>query len=185
VASRVVDISPMAERFFVAFPDADAIRRGNVYARCRMIVLFDVSAELGALVLGTSNRTEILLGYGTLFGDLASSVNPLGELYKTEVRALAAHLGVPAAIREKAPSADLWVGQLDEDELGGSYEDFDRVLVRLVDGGQSPEAVAQAGFDAHFVHAVAERVRTNAYKGRIPLIAEVPPRVARATGTRE
>lgn len=185
VASRVVDISPMAKSFFDALRNPDAIRRGNVYARCRMIVLFDVSAELVALVLGTSNRTEILLGYGTLFGDLASSINPLGELYKTEVRALADHLNIPAFIRDKAPSADLWVGQLDEDELGGSYEDFDNVLVRLIDGGQEVEKVARAGYDAHFVRAVAERVRRFAYKGEIPVIAPVPPRSAPERGARE
>jgi NAD+ synthase len=182
VASRVVEITPMAKSFFAALGNPDAARRGNIYARCRMIVLFDVSAELGALVLGTSNRTEILLGYGTLFGDLASSLNPLGELYKTEVRRFAEHLGIPAAIREKAPSADLWMGQLDEDELGGSYEDFDCVLVRLTDGGQEVEEIAQGGFDAHFVRAVADRVRRFTFKGDIPIIAPVPSRSAPTRG---
>jgi NAD+ synthase len=176
VPSRVVEIAEMADGYLRHVPGADAKRRGNVYARCRMIVLFDVSAECRALVLGTSNKTELLLGYGTLFGDLASAINPIGDLYKTQLRALAAHLGVPESIRTKAPSADLWEGQEDEAELGATYEDFDRLLLRLVDDHASPDRLSEEGFDEAFVRSVAARIRAFQFKRRPPLIAKLSSR---------
>jgi len=176
IGTRTVPIGRMAAGYLDAVPDASDVRRGNVYARCRMIVLYDLSAELDALVLGTSNKTELLLGYGTLHGDLASAVNPLGDLYKTQVRLLAAHLGVPASVREKTPSADLWVGQSDEDELGATYEDLDRLLVRLVDERVPPDRLIDDGFDAEFVRATARRVRASQYKRRPPVIAKLSTR---------
>jgi NAD+ synthase len=176
VRSRVVDISAMADAYLDGVPDADRVRRGNVYARCRMIVLYDVSAEMGGLVLGTSNKTELLLGYGTLFGDLASAINPIGDLYKTQVRALAEHVGVPEDVRAKPPSADLWAGQDDETELGASYDDLDAVLVRLVDAREHPERIIGDGLDAELVRRVAHRVRRNQYKRRPPLIAKISAR---------
>jgi NAD+ synthase len=176
VQSRVVPIGDMAEAYLSTVPDAGPLRKGNVYARCRMIVLYDVSAEVGGLVLGTSNKTELLLGYGTLFGDLASALNPLGDLYKTQVRGLAAHLGVPESIRTKPPSADLWEGQRDEDELGASYEQLDALLLQMVDERVSPERLVDLGFDAAFVRSVARRVRSNQYKRRPPLIAKLSAR---------
>lgn len=176
VRSRVVPIGDMAQQYLATVPDASARRKGNVYARCRMIVLYDVSAELGALVLGTSNKTELLLGYGTLFGDLASAINPLGDLYKTQVRALAEHLGVSEAVRVKPPSADLWEGQRDEEELGATYEELDALLLQLVDERVSPERLVELGFDAAFVRSVAQRVRANQYKRRLPLIAKLSSR---------
>ncbi len=176
IASQVVDITPMVDAYFAAFPDADQMRRGNKMARERMTVLFDHSARLGALVLGTSNKTELLLGYGTLYGDMASAINPLGDLWKTQVRALARHVGVPAGIVEKQPSADLWAGQTDEQELGFTYERVDLVLHLLVDRRcELPEVVA-AGFDEPFVRAVARRIQTSQYKRRLPVIAKLSAR---------
>lgn len=176
IRTREVPIARMAAGYLDGTPDASPMRRGNVFARCRMIVLYDVSAELDALVLGTSNKTELLLGYGTLHGDLASALNPIGDLYKTQVRGLAAHLGVPERVRTKAPSADLWAGQTDEAELGATYEELDRLLLRLVDERVPPDRLVEEGFDAAFVRQVARRVRANQYKRRPPVIAKLSSR---------
>jgi len=176
VRSRVVPIGDMAEAYLGTVPDATPMRRGNVFARCRMIVLYDVSAEVGGLVLGTSNKTELLLGYGTIHGDLASAINPLGDLYKTQVRALARHLGVPDAIVTKPPSADLWEGQSDEQELGASYEQFDALLLQMIDERLLPERLVDLGFEAAFVRSVAARVRASQYKRRLPIIAKLSTR---------
>jgi NAD+ synthase len=176
VAVRTVPIGDMARGYLRDVPDATPVRRGNVYARCRMIVLYDVSAEVGGLVLGTSNKTELLLGYGTLFGDLASALNPVGDLYKTQVRALAEHLGVPEPVRTKPPSADLWVGQTDEKDLGAPYETLDAILERLVDERVSPDRLVELGVPAALVRSVNRRVRTNQYKRRLPLIAKISAR---------
>ncbi len=135
IESVLVDISPLVDSYFANFPDADRVRRGNAMARARMIVLYDQSAARDALVLGTGNKTECLLGYTTLWGDMACAVNPLGNLYKTQVRQLAGALGVPASIVDKPPSADLWDGQTDEDELGFAYDDVDRLLYYMIDKG--------------------------------------------------
>jgi NAD+ synthase len=171
-----VDITPQIDAYFTSFPDADHIRRGNKMARERMTVLYDHSARLGALVLGTSNKTELLLGYGTLYGDMASALNPLGDLYKTQVRRLACHLGVPAEIIGKKPSADLWVGQTDEEELGFTYEAVDHLLYYMVDRRYELPELAEFGFDAHFVRSVFRRVQTSQYKRRPPVIAKVSSR---------
>jgi len=176
ILTRVVPIGRMAAGYLDERPDIPALRRGNVYARCRMIVLYDVSADVGGLVLGTSNKTELLLGYGTLHGDLASAVNPIGDLYKTQVRLLAAHLGVPEGIRTKRPSADLWAGQSDEDELGATYDELDRVLLRLVDERESPARLLEQGFDEELVRTTARRIRTSQYKRRPPVIAKLSAR---------
>ena len=180
VDHRVVEISAMADGYLSQLAaqgkTIDSLRQGNVYARCRMIVLYDVSAEVGGLVLGTSNKTELLLGYGTLFGDLASAINPIGDLYKTQVRSLAEHLDVPEAIRVKPPTADLWEGQDDESELGATYDDLDQLLVRLVDDRVSPERLIDEGFDERFLADVAGRVRRNQYKRRPPVIAKIGTR---------
>lgn len=176
IGTRTVPIARMAEGYLDGVPDASPMRRGNVFARCRMIVLYDLSADVGGLVLGTSNKTELLLGYGTLHGDLASAINPIGDLYKTQVRLLAAHLDVPESVRTKAPSADLWEGQSDESELGATYDDLDRLLLRLVDERISPPRLVDEGFDAGFVREVARRVRANQYKRRPPVIAKLSAR---------
>jgi NAD+ synthase len=176
IATETVEITPMADAYLATVPDADAVRRGNVMARCRMIVLYDRSARDGALVLGTGNRTEALLGYTTMHGDNACGLNPLGHLYKTEVRLLAAHLGLPAAVRTKAPSADLWEGQTDEGELGLTYGEADEILHALVDDGLAPARLAEAGHDPRLVARIAERVAAMAFKRNPPPVAVFPGR---------
>ena len=174
-----VEITPMADAFLSAMPqlsDRDRIRRGNIMARCRMIVLYDRSAALDALVLGTGNRTEGLLGYTTLYGDNACALNPLGQLYKTEVRLLSAWLGLPPEILAKVPSADLWEGQADEEELGFTYAEVDRLLHHLVDQGLGPRRLAALGFSADLVAKVISRVRAMAFKRELPPVAEFPGR---------
>lgn len=176
VIAERVDISPIVDGFLATTPPPGPLRLGNVMARARMIVLYDRSAQLGALVVGTSNKTELMLGYGTLHGDLASAVNPLGDLYKTQVRQLAAWLDVPASIRRKPPSADLWPDQSDEAELGFSYEDVDQVLALLVDGRLGRDAIVRRGWDRHFVDRVEQRLVRTQFKRRQPVIAKVSTR---------
>ncbi len=184
VRGETVSIAPMVDAFLAGRPGTDRVRKGNLMARARMIVLFDISARDRSIVVGTSNRTEILLGYGTLFGDTACGLNPIGELYKTQVWGLAAALGVPRAIIDKKPSADLWEGQTDEEELGFSYAQVDRLLVQMVDEGRDDDELVRLGFDRQFVAKVRERIRLNEFKRRIPLIARVPAATAGPTGRR-
>ena len=172
----VEDITPQVDAYLDRHDDASPVRRGNKMARERMSILYDYSAKTEALVVGTSNKTELLLGYGTQFGDMASALNPLGDLYKTQVRALARHLGVPREIIDKPPSADLWSGQTDEGELGFTYEQVDRLLYLYVDKRLGPEALKRNGFDADFVARIMKMVRGAHYKRRLPLIAKVSER---------
>lgn len=174
--SETVDITPIVEPLFERFPDMNPNRRGNVMARARMIVLYDQSAAWNGLPVGTSNKTELLLGYGTLFGDMASAVNPLGDLYKTQIRQLAAAMGVPQPIIDKPPSADLWAGQTDEGEMGLTYEQVDRLLYLLVDERYSLDEAVEAGFDRAYVEHVWKLVRVSSFKRRLPLIAKVSTR---------
>jgi NAD+ synthase len=176
VQSLTIPITDMVEPLFVRFPDASPMRRGNVMARARMIVLYDQSEAFRGLVVGTGNKTEILLGYTTLYGDSANALNPVGDLYKTQVRQLSRALDVPQPIIDKAPSADLWSGQTDEDELGFTYENVDRLLYLLVDQRYSPQDCVEAGFEEPFVRRVVERVRRNHFKRILPPIAKVSNR---------
>lgn len=153
-----------------------SLRKGNFSARMRMATLFDVSAEHNALVLGTSNKSELMLGYGTLFGDLASALNPIGDLYKTEVFELARYLGVTETIITKAPSADLWVGQSDEAELGYTYAALDAVLKRYVEERYSREELVAEGADAEMVDMIITRIYRNQFKRRMPIIAKLTSR---------
>jgi NAD+ synthase len=171
-----VDISPLVDPLFERFPDMTPARRGNVMARQRMIVLYDQSAAFDGLVIGTSNKTEALLGYTTLFGDNAAAIHPIGDLYKHQVRQLARTLGVPASIVEKPPSADLWPGQTDEGELGYTYDRVDQLLYLLVDRRYTPEEAVEAGFGRSFVERVWETMRRMHYKRRPPLIAKLSQR---------
>ena len=164
------------DEYFANFPDADRTRRGNKMARERMSILYDQSMAHRALVLGTSNKTELLLGYGTLFGDMASALNPIGDLYKTQVFALARELDLPHSVLTKPPSADLWAGQSDEEELGIRYAVVDQVLHLLVDQRRSRSEVIALGFDAADVDTVAVRVRGSQYKRRPPVIAKLSSR---------
>lgn len=176
VRFEVVDISPQVDAYFERFPDADNLRRGNKMARERMTILYDHSAMLGALVVGTSNKTELLLGYGTLFGDMASAVNPIGDLFKTQVRQLSRFLGVPARVVDKAPSADLWAGQTDEEELGCAYEMADAVLYRMIDCRFTPGELAEEGFAPGLTDDIRRLVQRSQYKRRPPLIAKISQR---------
>ncbi|MBX7167033.1 MAG: NAD+ synthase [Pirellulales bacterium] len=171
-----VPITPQIDAYFARFPDASRMRLANKCARERMTVLYDHSAAFGGLVLGTSNKSELLLGYGTQFGDLASAINPIGDLYKTQLRQLAEHLELPPEILAKAPSGDLWVGQTDEGELGFSYAEVDRLLYLLVDRRVSPHEVEVYGFEPAFVARVGELIRRNHYKRRLPIIAKLSNR---------
>jgi NAD+ synthase len=171
-----IDISSMIDAYFRRQRGADRVRRGNKMARERMSILYDLSSREKALVLGTSNKTELLLGYGTIFGDTACAINPLGDLYKSQVRILALHLGVPPAIVWKTPSADLWVGQSDEDELGYRYHDIDRLLMLLVDRRATRGEATAAGFPRRMVDRIVDRIVRSQYKRRLPIIAKVSAR---------
>jgi NAD+ synthase len=176
VKSLDFEITAMIEPLFERFPEADQIRRGNAMARARMIVLYDQSEAFDGLVVGTGNKTEILLGYTTLYGDSANALNPIGDLYKTQVRQLARAMGIPAEIIQKPPSADLWVGQTDEGELGFTYEQVDQLLYLLVDERYSPADCVEAGFAESFVNDVVEMVRRNHFKRILPPIAKLSNR---------
>ena len=172
VEPTVVPITEMT-RAYPEFSDLDRIRAGNVMARMRMIVLYDLSARHRGLVIGTSNKSEILLGYGTLFGDTACAINPLGDLYKTQLRQLAPALGLPEWIRIKVPSADLWQGQTDEDELGVEYSLADEILYRLYNEGLSEDDVVNDGFERELVESIRARVENNEFKRQMPTICKL------------
>lgn len=171
-----VPITAMADPLLERFAEMSNVRRGNIMARCRMIVLYDQSAAFSGLVVGTGNKTEIMLGYSTLFGDSAHALNPLGDLYKTQVRQLSRAVGVPAPIIDKPPSADLWPGQTDEGEMGLTYERVDKLLYLLVDERYKPEEAVAAGFDAAFVKMVVDRIRRNHFKRVMPVVAKLSNR---------
>lgn len=173
VQSTTVPISDMADGLIAKFPDMNEQRKGNIMARCRMIVLYDQSSALNALVVGTSNKSEILLGYSTQHGDSASAFNPIGDLYKTQVRQLSAALAIPEVIINKAPSADLWANQTDEGELGFTYAEVDKLLYLLVDERYTPEECVEAGFSKSFVDTVVNRIRRYHYKRMPPPIAKL------------
>jgi NAD+ synthase len=176
IPNKTIEITEMVDPLFSVDPEMTKLRQGNIMARERMIVLYDQSEEFKGLVIGTGNKTEILLGYTTQFGDAASALNPIGDLYKTQVRQLARALGVPVPILDKAPSADLWAGQTDEGELGFAYEQVDRLLFLLVDQRFSPQECVEAGFDAKFVDVVVRRIRRNQFKRMQPPIAKLSNR---------
>jgi NAD+ synthase len=167
---RVVEISDMVAAFEKQVTDLSPVRRGNLCARLRMLTLFD-QAHARGLVLGTSNKTETLLGYGTLYGDAAWSLNPLGDLYKTDVRLLSKHMHVPLSVIEKTPTADLWEGQTDEGELGFSYAELDRVLVKMVDEKKSRAEMLAEGENAKLMERVAVLIRGSAFKRKSAPIA--------------
>lgn len=149
------------------------LRKGNLAARLRMAVLYDISARDKAIVVGTSNKSEIILGYGTMYGDTACGVNPIGSLYKTQIFGLAKHLGVIDEIINKAPSADLWEGQSDEEELGHKYKDLDAAMFDLFEGGLSKEDVVKKGHDEVMVDFIVSRYMANLFKSKPPKIAEL------------
>ena len=176
ISHETVDITPMADPYLGDDNSLGDIRRGNVLARLRMIVLYDVSARGKALVLGTSNKTELLLGYGTLHGDMASAINPIGDLYKTQVWQLAEFVGIPKRVIEKPPTADLWVGQTDEGEIGFTYSEVDRFLYNWIDERRSEEELESMGFSRSFIEQATSMVVRSQFKRRLPIIAKVSHR---------
>ncbi|MGB7337606.1 MAG: NAD+ synthase [Phototrophicaceae bacterium] len=175
--SITVPITPMVQPLIDQFPDMTNLRAGNIMARQRMIILYDQSVSWGGLVMGTSNKTEFLLGYSTIYGDSGVAMHPIADLFKYQVRQLSRAVGVPSPIVDKPPSADLWEGQTDEKELGFSYDDADVVLYLLVDERYTvAEAAEASGFDEAFVSKVWERVKRNHYKRTMPNIAKVSKR---------
>ncbi|MFP5343109.1 MAG: NAD+ synthase [Candidatus Limnocylindria bacterium] len=177
-ASELVDISPMVDGFYGPDRDASALRRGNFMARMRMAVLYDRSVTFGGLVVGTGNKTESLIGYTTVFGDNACAFNPVGDLYKSQVRQLAAEIGVPDEIIRKPPSADLWPGQTDETEAGFSYPELDRLLFWRIDQRRSVDEVVALGFGRDLVERVDRMVAGAEFKRQVPPIAKLGPRTA-------
>ena len=173
VTTRRIDISPMVDGYVEACDVSDPTRRGNVMARARMIVLYDLSVEWKGLVVGTSNKTELLLGYSTQFGDSASALNPIGDLYKHQVFQLARHLGLPEEVLAKPPSADLVAGQTDEADLGFTYAEADRLLDLLVERRMGESELVAAGFDPAFVDRVVRRIVLNQYKRIPPIICKL------------
>jgi len=189
-ASRLVDISPIVDGYFGTEADGGAVpgaggaealtasplRRGNFMARARMMVLYDASVSWGGLVVGTGNKTESLIGYTTLFGDSACAFNPVGDLYKTQVRQLSAAVGVPEAIIRKAPSADLWPGQTDEAEAGFTYHELDRLLFWMIDRRRSTPELEALGFDPATVARIERMVAGSEFKRQVPPVAKLGPR---------
>lgn len=166
-------IAPLVDAYLAQAGKVDDIRRGNLCARARMLTLFDHSRPRKALVCGTGNKTELLLGYFTIFGDGASSLAPLADLYKGQVYQLAAHLGVPQEIIDRAPTAGLWAGQTDEGELGFTYAEVDRYLYYLVEKGEGAEELKKRGFKPEFQRRVVGRINANLFKRKLPVVARV------------
>jgi len=173
IRTKTIDISPQIEAYFSAHPTTNRVLKGNKMARERMSILYDHSAREKALVLGTSNKTELLIGYGTLHGDMASAFNPIGDLYKTQVRTLARRLGVPDRCLSKRPTAGLWPGQTDEDEIGLTYETIDRILYELVDLRKSRTEVAASGLNPADIDRVVSMMKKSEFKRKLPPIAKI------------
>lgn len=174
--SRIIDISPMVDTYFTRYPTESRVAKGNKMARERMSILYDFSAREKALILGTSNKTELLLGYGTIHGDMACAINPLGDLYKTQIRQLAKHLGVFPKILKKSPTAGLWAGQTDEKEIGLSYEEIDEILFQLVDKRMSEKDVMASGSNKETVKKIIRMIKNSEFKRKLPPIPKISSR---------
>ncbi|MGB8952147.1 MAG: NAD+ synthase [Candidatus Aminicenantales bacterium] len=170
---KVIDISPMVDAYFERFPTPNRIVRGNKMARERMSILYDCSAREKALILGTSNKTELLIGYGTIHGDTACAINPMGDLYKTQVRQMAQHLKIPKRIQKKLPTAGLWKDQTDEGEIGMSYTELDEILFRLVDQREAREEVIAQGYRKENVEKIISLIKNSEFKRKLPPIAKI------------
>ncbi len=175
VNAKTIEITPMVDGYLQDNPGISALRRGNLMARSRMIILYDQSVEFQALVTGTGNKTEYLLGYTTLYGDAACAFNPVGDLYKTQVRQLSRAVGMPEKIISKLPSADLWAGQTDEGEMGFSYDDVDRLLYMLIDERCTVQECIDTGIPEAFVRRVVSMINRNSFKRNLPPVARLTP----------
>jgi len=173
ISYEVVEIAPMVQGYFNNTSSSTPLRVGNLSARMRMSVLYDISARDSSLVVGTSNKSEILLGYGTLFGDTACAINPIGQLYKSDAFEFARFLGITDAIINKKPSADLWEGQSDEEELGYTYKVMDDVLKELIDNNKTKEELLALEIDEKLIDMLVYRVKENTFKSKLPTIAKI------------
>ena len=173
INSKVVEITDMIDAYFKNEENPSSLRKGNKMARERMSILFDNSSKENALVVGTSNKTEIFLGYSTQFGDSACALNPIGDLYKTNIWDLARYLKVPQEIIDKKPSADLWEGQTDEEEMGITYLEADKILFRLIEENKTAEEIISEGFDKRLIENITRRISRSEYKRKMPLIAKI------------
>ena len=174
--NEIASIAPMLQAYESMNPDLDNLRKGNYSSRMRMSTLFDISARENALVLGTSNKSELMLGYGTLNGDLASAINPIGDLYKSEVFELAKYLGVTQSIIAKPPSADLWDGQSDEADLGYTYKELDYAMKLYVEERLSRDEIVAKGVDSVMLDMIIKRIFRNHFKRKMPVIAKLTSR---------
>ncbi|MBC8359549.1 MAG: NAD+ synthase [Candidatus Aminicenantes bacterium] len=173
---KIIDITPMVDIYFSNHPTEDRILKGNKMARERMSILYDFSAREKGLILGTSNKTELLLGYGTIHGDMACAINPLGDLYKTQLKQLAKHLGIPEKIRKKTPSAGLWAGQTDEKEIGLDYNKIDKILFHLVDKRMPKKEIIASGFKKTDVDKIISLIKNSEFKRKLPIIPKISAR---------
>ncbi len=173
INSKTIEITDMIDAYFKNEKEATSLRMGNKMARERMSILFDYSSKENALVVGTSNKTEIYLGYSTQFGDAACALNPIGDLYKTNIWDLSRYLKIPNELIEKKPSADLWEGQTDEQEMGLTYKEADQVLYRMLEENKTVEEVLGEGFNKDLVDNIVRRMNRSEYKRRMPLIAKI------------
>lgn len=173
IIGELVEITPMIDSYFEKIVDATPLRKGNKMARERMSILYDYSAFQNRIVIGTSNKTERMLGYSTQFGDSACAMNPIGDLYKTQIWELSRYLGVPKVIIDKKPSADLWEGQTDEEELGLTYELADKILFRLVEEKKSLKEVISEGYDKDIVEKIVKKIKFSEFKRHMPEICEI------------
>ena len=173
INSKTIEITDMIDAYFKNEKEATSLRMGNKMARERMSILFDYSSKENALVVGTSNKTEIYLGYSTQFGDSACALNPIGDLYKTNIWDLSRYLKIPNELIEKKPSADLWEGQTDEQEMGLTYKEADQVLYRMLEENKTTEEVLAEGFNKDLVDNIVRRINRSEYKRRMPLIAKI------------
>jgi NAD+ synthase len=176
IRHKIIDVAPMVDVYFERYPTENRVLRGNKIARERMSILYDFSAREKALILGTSNKTELLIGYGTIHGDLASAINPMGDLYKTQVRQMARYLEVPEKIQKKRPTAGLWAGQTDEGEIGMTYAELDEILFHLVDERESKEELLARGFSRAKIEKIVTMIKNSEFKRKLPPIAKISSR---------
>lgn len=176
IHSKTIDISPMVDSYFARYPTDNRVLKGNKMARERMSILYDFSAREKALILGTSNKTELLLGYGTIHGDTACAINPLGDLFKTQIRQFAVYLGIPQRILKKEPTAGLWNGQTDEKELGFTYDKIDKILFQLVDKRITKEEIVTLGFNKDDVEKIIKMIKNSEFKRKLPPIPKLSER---------
>jgi NAD+ synthase len=176
IKSIMVDITPMIDAYFSQVKGADNIRKGNKMARERMSILYDLSQKYNALVQGTSNKSELLLGYGTIYGDMACAYNPLGDLYKTQIRQFASYMGVDRKTIDKTPTAGLWKNQTDETELGYTYEEIDKLLYYMIDKRYNRKKLLELKFKEAFINDIVTRIKYSEFKRQLPRIAKISPR---------